>query len=47
VAIAAEKQLRELPLEVTTVGNPRVTREVRAITDFGNEFTLKKVEFPY
>jgi len=34
IARAAEKQLKQLPIEVTTVGDPRITKEVRAITRF-------------
>lgn len=34
VAIAAELKLRELPVEITTVGDPRVTKEIRPITKF-------------
>ena len=34
VARQAEQQLKLLPVEMTTVGNERVTREVRAITKF-------------
>lgn len=34
VALAAEQQLRLLPVEITTVGDPKVTKEVRAITKF-------------
>jgi type I restriction enzyme S subunit len=42
VAIAAEKQLRELPLEVTTVADPRVTREIRPITKFRKRTYVEK-----
>ncbi|MBD1941152.1 restriction endonuclease subunit S [Coleofasciculus sp. FACHB-712] len=34
VAMQAEQQLRLLPVEITTVGDERVTKEVRAITKF-------------
>lgn len=33
-AIAAEKQLAKLPVEITKIGDRRVTKEVRAITRF-------------
>lgn len=33
-ALQAQQQLKHLPLEITTVGDERVTREVRAITKF-------------
>ena len=42
VAIAAEKQLAELSVEVTTVGDSQVTREVRAITKFRQRVYVEK-----
>ncbi len=42
VAIAAEKQLAELPIEVTTIGDSRVTKEVRAITKFRQRIYVEK-----
>jgi type I restriction enzyme S subunit len=42
VAMQAEQRLKLLPVEVTTVSNERVTREVRAITKF-----RKRVYVPY
>ncbi|PZV13358.1 MAG: type I restriction endonuclease subunit R [Leptolyngbya sp.] len=42
VAIAAEKQLAELSVEVTTVGDSRVTKEVRAITKFRQRVYVEK-----
>lgn len=42
VALAAEKQLRDLSMEVTTVGDTRVTREVRAITKFRKRVYVEK-----
>ena len=46
VAIAAEKQLRDLPVEITTVGHARVTREVRAITKFRKRVYVEKGGIP-
>jgi type I restriction enzyme, S subunit len=46
VAIAAEKQLSELSVEVTTVGDSRVTREVRAITKFRKRTYVEKGGIP-
>ncbi|GAX36476.1 hypothetical protein NIES3585_25090 [Nodularia sp. NIES-3585] len=46
VAIAAEKQLHELSCEITTVGDSRVTREVKAITKFRKRVYLKKGVIP-
>lgn len=46
VAIAAEKQLRDLTIEITTVGNPQVTREVRAITRFRKRVYVEKGGIP-
>lgn len=46
VAIAAEKQLRSLPIEITTVGDTRVTREVRAITKFRKRVYVEKGGIP-
>ncbi len=46
VAIAAEKQLRSLPVEITTVGDTRVTREVRAITKFRKRVYVEKGGIP-
>lgn len=46
VAIAAEKQLRSLPVEITTVGDARVTREVRAITKFRKRVYVEKGGIP-
>ncbi len=46
VARAAEKQLRQLPFEITTVGNPRVTKEVRAITRFRKRTYVEKGGIP-
>lgn len=34
IVLTAYKQLQSLPVEVTTVGNERITKEVRAITKF-------------
>ena len=34
LALLAEQQLQKLPVEITTVGDERVTKEVRAITKF-------------
>jgi type I restriction enzyme S subunit len=46
VALAAEKQLRDLSVEVTTVGDARVTREVRAITKFRKRVYVEKGGIP-
>ncbi len=46
VALAAEKQLRDLSVEVTTVGDERVTREVRAITKFRKRVYVEKGGIP-
>jgi type I restriction enzyme S subunit len=46
VAIAAEKQLSELSVEVTTVGDSRVTKEVRAITKFRKRVYIEKSAIP-
>lgn len=34
LALQAERQLQQLPIEITTVGDERITKEVRAITKF-------------
>ena len=34
LALQAEQQLQQLPIEITTVGDERVTKEIRAITKF-------------
>ncbi|MGL6337770.1 MAG: restriction endonuclease subunit S, partial [Waterburya sp.] len=34
LALQAEQQLQQLPIEITTVGDERITKEVRAITKF-------------
>ncbi|MEH1882291.1 restriction endonuclease subunit S [Nostoc sp.] len=46
VAIAVEKQLSELSVEVTTVGDSRVTKEVRPITKFRKRTYVKKGGIP-
>ncbi len=46
VAIAAEKQLRELSVEITTVGDARVTKEIRAITKFRKRTYVEKGGIP-
>lgn len=46
VAIAAENQLRSLPIEITTVGDRRVTKEVRAITKFRKRTYVEKGGIP-
>lgn len=46
VAIAAEKQLRKLSVEVTTVGDSRVTREIRPITKFRKRVYVEKGGIP-
>lgn len=46
VAIAAEKQLSKLSVEVTTVGDSRVTKEVRAITKFRKRTYVDKGGIP-
>jgi type I restriction enzyme S subunit len=46
VAIAAEKQLAQLPVEITKIGDQRVTREVRAITRFRARTYVEKGGIP-
>jgi type I restriction enzyme, S subunit len=46
VAIAAEKQLSELSVEVTTVGDSRITKEIRAITKFRKRTYVEKGGIP-
>ncbi len=46
VAIAAEKQLSELSVEVITVGDSRVTKEVRPITKFRKRTYVEKGGIP-
>lgn len=46
VAHAAEKRLRDLSVEVTTVGSARVTKEVRAITKFRKRVYVEKGGIP-
>jgi type I restriction enzyme S subunit len=46
VAIAAEKQLAELSVEITTIGDSRVTKEVRAITRFRRRTYVEKGGIP-
>lgn len=45
-AIAAEKQLAKLPIEITKVGDQRVTKEVRAITKFRERTYVEKGGIP-
>ncbi|MDJ1169749.1 restriction endonuclease subunit S [Roseofilum sp. BLCC_M154] len=45
-ALQAQQQLKELPVEVTTVGDERVTREVRAITKFRKRTYVDKGGIP-
>jgi type I restriction enzyme, S subunit len=46
MAIAAEKQLHELGIEITTLGDSRVTNEVRAITRFRKRVYVEKGGIP-
>lgn len=46
IAIMAEKQLNELSTEVTTVGDSRVTREIRPITKFRKRTYVEKGGIP-
>ena len=46
VAIAAEKQLAKLPVEITKIGDRRVTKEVRAITKFRERTYVEKGGIP-
>ncbi|MGD1906336.1 MAG: restriction endonuclease subunit S [Leptolyngbyaceae cyanobacterium] len=46
VARAAEQQLKQLSVEVTTVGDSRVTEEVRAITRFRKRTYVEKGGIP-
>jgi len=45
-AIAAEKQLAKLPVEITKIGDRRVTKEVRAITRFRARTYVEKGGIP-
>lgn len=45
-AIAAEKQLAQLPVEITKIGDQRVTKEVRAITKFRERTYVDKGGIP-
>jgi type I restriction enzyme S subunit len=45
-AIAAEKQLAKLPIEITKIGDQRVTKEVRAITRFRARTYVEKGGIP-
>ena len=46
VAIGAEKRLTELSVEVTTVGDSRVTREIRPITKFRKRTYVERGGIP-
>lgn len=46
-AIVAEKQLANLAVEVTTVGNTRVTKEIRPITKFRKRTYVEKGGIPF
>ena len=46
VAIAVEKQLATLPVEITTVGDSRVTKEIRPITKFRKRTYVEKGGIP-
>jgi type I restriction enzyme, S subunit len=46
MAIAAEQQLSELTVEVATVGDPRVPKEIRAITKFRKRTYVEKGGIP-
>jgi type I restriction enzyme S subunit len=46
VALAAEDQLRDLAVKVTTIGDARVTREIRAITKFRKRVYVEKGGIP-
>jgi type I restriction enzyme S subunit len=46
IARAAEKQLKQLATEITTVGDPRITKEVRAITRFRKRTYVDKGGIP-
>lgn len=45
-AIAAENQLRKLPFEITTVGDTKVTKEIRPITKFRKRTYVQKGGIP-
>lgn len=45
-AIAAEKQLAKLPVEITKIGDQRITKEVRAITKFRERTYVDKGGIP-
>lgn len=47
VAIAAEKKLAELSVEVTTVSDSRVTKEIRPITKFRKRTYVEKGGIPF
>lgn len=46
VARTAEQQLKQLPIEVTTVGDARITKEVRAITRFRKRTYVERGGIP-
>jgi type I restriction enzyme S subunit len=46
VAIAAEKQLHEISCEITTVGDSRVTKQIRPITKFRKRTYVEKGGIP-
>ena len=46
VAIVAEKQLSELSVEMTTVGDSRITKEIRPITKFRKRTYVEKGGIP-
>lgn len=46
IAIAAEKQLSELSVEVATLGDSRVTKEIRPITKFRKRTYVEKGGIP-
>jgi type I restriction enzyme, S subunit len=46
VAIIAEKRLSELPVEITKVGDSRVTKEIRPITKFRKRTYVEKGGIP-
>ena len=45
-ARTAEKQLQKLPVEITTVGDPRVAKEIRPITKFRKRTYVEKGGIP-
>lgn len=46
LALQAEQQLQQLPIEITTIGDERITKEVRAITKFRKRVYVEQGGIP-